>query len=130
MKIIISAILFLSVFTATAQKTGAPPSIEERINKTKEILNSQIQLNSSQINITVEAISKFFRQVDQLLKDTPPPPNPSQLKQIEAFESERDQKIISILNETQVKRYKEIILKMRPPRPGQGNQQGPPPQKK
>lgn len=125
MKEFISAILFFSVFTASAQKPGSPPSMEERIKKTKEIISSEIQLNSTQLKITIEAFSNFFTQVDQLLKGETPPPNPIQLKQLEAIESERDQKIISVLNENQVKRYKEIILKLRPPKPGQGNQQGP-----
>ena len=47
MKEFISAILFFSVFTASAQKPGSTPSMEERIKKTKEIISSEIQLNST-----------------------------------------------------------------------------------
>ena len=129
MKQFISAILFFSVLTASAQKPNSQTSTEDRLKKTKEIIGNEIQLNVTQLKITIEAFSNFFTQVDQLLKGATPPPNPIQLKQLEAFESERDQKIISVLDGTQVKRYKEIILKLRPPKPGQGNQQGPPPQK-
>ncbi|MFY8165664.1 MAG: hypothetical protein ACOVJ8_03660 [Sediminibacterium sp.] len=129
MKKILTAILILTVFTASAQKPGAPPNIEERLKKTKEILSKELQLNASQLNTTTEAFNKFFKKADLLLKGTTPPPSESQGKQIQGFEKERDQKILSILNESQGKRYKEIVLKMRPPKPGQGNQQGPPPQK-
>lgn len=129
MKKIIVGVLLLVVFTANAQKPGAPLSIEERLNKTKEILGKELRLSGPQINTTAEAFNKFFKQTDLLLKGMTPPPNESQIKQIQGFEKVRDQKILSILNENQAKRYKEVVLKMRPPRPGQGNQQGPPPQK-
>ena len=129
MKKIVSAFLMFAVFTASAQQPGAPPSIEEKLKRTKEMLGKELKLNPSQINVTTDAFTKFFKQTDQLFKGNPPPPNPTQMKQIEALEKERDQKIISILNEQQIKGYKEIVLKMRPPKPGQGKQQGPPPQK-
>ena len=129
MKKIIVGLLLLAAFTASAQKPGTPPSIEEKLKRAKELLGKELKLNASQINVTTEAFTKFFKQADQLFKGTPPPPSATQMKQVEAFEKERDQKIISILNEQQIKGYKEIVLKMRPPRPGQGNQQGPPPQK-
>ena len=129
MKKIISAILLFAVFTASAQRPGPPPSIEERLQKSKEILGKELQLNSSQMNVATEAFNQFFRQADLLFKDNPPAPNPNQQKQMQGFEKQRDQKIMATLSESQVKRYKEIILKMRPPKPGQGNQQGPPPPK-
>ena len=129
MKKIIGTILLFAVFTASAQKPGAPPSIEERLLKTKEILGKELQLNLGQMNAATQAFNQFFRQADQLFKDNPPPPNPNQQKQLEGFEKERDQKIMATMSESQVKRYKEIMIKMRPPKPGQGNQQGPPPPK-
>lgn len=127
MKKIIAGLLILVVFTASAQQPGATPSIEEKLKRAKEVLGKELKLNASQINVTTEAFTKFFKQADQLFKGNPP--SPTQMKQVEAFEKERDQKIISILNEQQIKGYKEIVLKMRPPKPGQGNQQGPPPRK-
>ncbi len=128
MKKLVTAILLFTVFIASAQKPGAPPSIEERLKRTKEILSKELQLNTSQINTVSEAFSQFFMQADQLFKGNPPPPTPSQTKQIAGYEKERDQKIISILNENQIKRYKEIVLKMRPPKPGQAHHpQGIPP---
>lgn len=129
MKKIIAGLLILVVFTASAQQPGTPTSIEEKLKRAKEMLGKELKLNASQVNVTTEAFTKFFKQADQLFKGNPPPPSPAQMKQVEAFEKERDQKIISILNEQQIKGYKEIVLKMRPPKPGQGNQQGPPPQK-
>ena len=117
------------MFTASAQKPGMQPSIEDRLKKTNEILTKELQLNLTQINTVSQAFSSFFRQVDKLLKNNPPPPNPNQLKQIENFEKERDRNIIPTLNAGQIKRYNEIILKLRPPKPGEENQQGPPPQK-
>ncbi len=129
MKKILSALLLIVAFTTNAQMPGAPPSNEERLKRTKEILSKELQLNAAQINKTVEAFTNFFKNVDQLVKGTPPPPNASQINQIEKFEKVRDQQVISFLNENQIKRYKEIVLKMIPPKPGQGNQQGPPPQK-
>lgn len=117
------------VLSASAQKPVSPPSIEDRLKHTKELLGKELQLSSSQLTTSEEAFNKFFRQVDLLFKDTPPPPYPTQLKQIEGFEKERDNKIISILNRDQVNKFKEVVMKMRPPKPGQPNQQGPPPQK-
>lgn len=125
---IFSGIMFLIVCSVNAQHPGAAPSIEEKLKRAKEMLGKELNLNASQINVTTEAFTKFFKQADQLFKGNPPP-SPAQIKKIEALEKERDQKIISILNEQQIKGYKEIVLKMRPPKPGQGNQQGPPPQK-
>lgn len=129
MKIIISTLFLFIVLSASAQKPTAAPSIEERLTHAKEILSKELKLNSTQLATTSEAFNKFLRQVDLLFKDNPPPPNPTQLKQIEGYEKERDNKIISILTQDQVNRFKEVVLKMRPPKPGQANQQGPPPQK-
>jgi hypothetical protein len=129
MKIIFSTLVLFIVLSASAQKPEAPPSIEERLKHTKEILGKELKLNLTQLATTSEAFNKFFRQVDLLFKDNPPPPNSSQLKQIEGFEKERDSKIISILTQDQIRKFKEVILKIRPPKPGQGNQQGLPPHK-
>lgn len=120
--------MFLITCTISAQHPVAPPSIEEKLKRAKEMIGKELNLNVSQINVTTEAYTKFFNQADQIFKGNPPP-SPAQIKKIEALEKERDQKIISILNEQQIKGYKEIVLKMRPPKPGQGKQQGPPPQK-
>ena len=90
MKKILTAILILTVFTASAQKPGAPPNIEERLKKTKEILGKELQLNASQLNTATEAFNKFFKQADLLHKGTTPPPSESQGKQIQGFEKERD----------------------------------------
>lgn len=128
MKRLFSALMLLIVCTVSAQHPGAPPSIEEKLKRAKEMLGKELKLNTSQINVTTEAFTKFFKQADNIFKGNPPS-SPAQMKQIEALEKERDQKIISILNEQQIKGYKEIVLKMRPPKPGQGKQQGPPPQK-
>ena len=128
MKKLFSALMFLITCTVSAQHPVAPPSIEEKLKRAKEMLGKELNLNVSQINVTTEAFTKFFKQAYQLFKGNPPS-NPNQAKQIEGLEKERDQKIISILNEQQIKGYKEIVLKMRPPKPGQGKQQRPPPQK-
>ena len=128
MKRLFSALMLFSVFAVSAQHLGAPPSNEEKLKRAKEMLGKELKLNANQINVTTDAFIQFFNQADKIFKGNPPP-NPAQIKKIEALEKERDQKIISILNEQQIKGYKEIVLKMRPPKPGQGNQQGPPPQK-
>lgn len=128
MKRLFSALMLFNVFTASAQHLGAPPSNEEKLKIAKEMLSKDLKLNAYQINVTTDAFIKFFKQADQVFKGNPPP-SPAQIKQIEALEQERDQKIISILNEQQIIGYKEIVLKMRPPKPGQEKQQGPPPQK-
>ena len=119
MRKIIGIFLILAVFTASAQKTGMQPSIEERLKRTTEILTKELELNSTQINTANEALNAFFKQVNKLLKNNPLPPNPNQLKQIESFEKERDRNIISTLNERQVKKYNELVLKLRPPKSGQ-----------
>lgn len=115
MKKLLSALLIFAAITASAQKLGGPPSIEEKLMRTKEILGKELKLNSSQLNTIADVFTIFFKKVDEILKGTPPPPTPNQIKIIEGFEKERDQKVISILNEQQIKGYKEIVLKMRPP---------------
>ena len=129
MKIIFSTLVLFIVLSASAQKPEAPPSIEERLKHTKEILGKELKLNLTQLATTSEAFNKFFSQVDLLFKDSPPPPNPTLLKQIEGYEKERDHKIISILTQDQVNKFKAVVLKMRPPNLGQANHQDPPPQK-
>jgi hypothetical protein len=136
-KFISSITLFLFVIVAMPQQQGEqpppppkPPTIEERIKKTNEVLQQEVQLNASQKTAVEKAYSKFFEAADKLRKDKPGlPPSPPDAKTKEEMDKlmkERDKSVKMVLTSDQYNKYKEAVKKLRPPEPG-GNNLPPPP---
>ncbi|MFN8291924.1 MAG: hypothetical protein U0U70_16820 [Chitinophagaceae bacterium] len=110
-----------------------PPGIEERIKKTSELLQKEVQPDAQQ-KIKIEAAyRKFFTAEEKIHKPGPPqqgqPPAPdSKTKEaMDKLVKEREETIKKILNDKQYGKYKEAIKKLRPPGPMGGNGRQPPP---
>lgn len=130
-KQIIAAGLALFVLTAKAQppqEPPKPPSIEERVKKTNEVLQAEVQLNVNQKTAVEMAFKNFFTAEDKLRKDNPPPPppppDPKMKEAMDKLVKERDEQIKEVLTDEQYKKYKEAAKKLHPPKPP--GQNGPP----
>lgn len=128
--------LFVVVFilAALAGKTQPPqgppkpPSVEERLKRTNEVLLKDIPLNASQKTAIETAFKKFFAAEDKLRKDNPPPPppppDPKVKEAMDKLVKKRDEQVKKVLTDEQFKKYKESAKKLHPPKlPGQN---GPP----
>lgn len=132
-KLIIAAglVLFIVVTNAQPPQPPKPPSIEERIKKTNEMLQQELQPTAVQKTALESAFKTFFIAEDKLRKDNPPPPPPPQDPKVkEAMDKlvkDRDESIKKILTVSQYEKYKEAAKKMHPPKPGEPGKGGPPP---
>jgi hypothetical protein len=133
---IIAAGLVLFAIVTKAQPTGQqppplhqPPSVEERIKKTNEVLQKEVTLNAAQQKAIEAAFKKFFTDADKLHKENPPPPPPPPDPKVKAamdkLVQQRDDEVKKVLSADQYKKYLEAAKKLHPPRPG--GQNGPPP---
>lgn len=131
-QITVAALLFFAVAVQSQppQQTHKPPTVEERLKKTNEILQHEVQLNTTQKKAVETVFKNFFNAADKLHKDNPPPPSatPSQ-KVKEAMDKlvlGRDEAIKNILTADQYIEYKEATKKMHPPKPPGKNEPPPP----
>ena len=131
---IIVTVLVLTAIAGKAQPPpgpSKPPGIEERIKKTNEVLQKEIQLNAVQKTAIEAAFKKFFTAEDKLHKDNPPPPppppDPKVNEAMDKLVKERDEQVKKALTDEQYKKYQEATKKLHPPKPP--GQNGPPPQK-
>ena len=131
-KLIIAAGLVLIIVVTKAQppQPPKPPGIEERIKKTNEILQQEVQPTTVQKTAIESVFKTFFIAEDKLRKDNrPPPPPPQDPKVKEAMDKlvkDRDERIKKILTAAQFEKYKEATKKMHPPKPGEPGKGGPP----
>lgn len=124
---IITSLLFIG-FCATAQPPK-PPSMEEKLKHTNEIIKQEVQPNATQQAAIETAFKTFFTAEEKLRKDNPPPPppppDPKVKEAMDKLMKERDESIRKILTAAQYEKYKEAAKKLHPPKPG--DKQGPPP---
>jgi len=130
--LIAALMLFCSFANAQEPSRGhEPPSIEERLKRTKEVMQKDLQLSAAQLKTMESAFKTFFLAADKIRKDNPspqPPPMDTKVKeQMDKLAKQRDESVKKILTAEQFKKYKEVELKMRPPRPGEKGAGGPPP---
>jgi len=118
--------------TTKAQQT--PPSPEERLKHTSEVIQKEVNPAADQLK-KIEAVYKtFFEAMDKVKKENPPPPPlpppppppPAVKEQMDKLVKERDEAVKKILTEDQFKKYMEAQKKMHPPKPGQQNPPPPP----
>jgi len=130
MKKIILATGFLAFAIVTKAQPPKPPSIEERLKHTNEILQKEVQPSASQKTAIENAFKTFFAAADKLRKDNPPPPppppDPKGKDAMEKLIKERDENVKKVLTAPQYEKYKEAAKKLHPPKPGEGKD-GPPP---
>lgn len=135
-KQIITASLLFFVIVTRAQQPQQPPSIEDRLKHTSEVLQKEVQPSAAQQSQIDAAFKVFFIAMDKLHKENPPPlpppPDPKVKEAMDKLVKERDDKLKTILTEEQFKKYKEVEKKLLPPKPGSpDNKNGqPPPQQK
>src|SRR5689334_2884911 len=125
-KILIIAGLLLPAIFANAQEPPPPPkppTIEERLKRTNDILQKEVQPTAAQKAAIEKAFKNFFTAADKLRKDNPPPPppppDPKVKEAMDKLVKERDESIKKVLTDAQYQKYKEAAKKMQPPGPGQ-----------
>lgn len=133
-KIIITTVYIAFAIITRAQQPPSPPkppSIEERLQKTSEIIQKEVLVNANQKAAIEQAFKTFFTAADKLRKDNPPPPppppDPKVKEAMDKLVKERDEAVKKILTETQYEKYKETAKKLHPPKPGEKGKNGPPP---
>lgn len=132
-KYISAAILSLFVIVARPQppQPPKPPSIDERIKKTNEVLQKEVQLTTAQKTAIEKAFRDFFTAADKVKKDNPPPPppppDPKVKEAMDKLVKERDQNVKKVLTDDQYSKYKEAVKKLHPPKPGEPGKDNPPP---
>lgn len=123
--------LFVIVARAQPPAPPAPPSLEERLKKTNEVIQQEVKPTVAQKTAIESAFKTFFTAADKLRKNNPPPPppDPKVKEAMDKLVKERDESIKKILTETQYQKYKKAAKKLQPPKPGdQNDKKGPPPQ--
>jgi hypothetical protein len=131
-KIIITAGIVLFVVVVKGQPPK-PPSVEERLKHTNEVLQKEVQLTAVQKTAVEAAYKSFFNAADKLRKENPPPPppppDPTVKEAMDKLVRERDESIKKVLTEAQFQKYKEAAKQLHPPGPGgPGAKNNPPPQ--
>lgn len=114
---------------------GQPPSMEERIKRTNDVIQKEVQPNSTQQAAIEKAWKSFFTAMDQLRKDNPPPPppppDPKVKEAMDKLVKERDETVKKVLSDAQYQKYQEVAKQLQPPKPGEqrtGQKPPPPPQ--
>jgi hypothetical protein len=115
-------VLFIAVTKAQPPQPPMPPSIEERLKRTNEVLQSDVKPTVTQ-KTTIESVFKtFFIAADKLGKENPPPPPDPKVKEVmNKLVKERDESVKKILTTSQYEKYKEAAKKLHPPKPGEQN---------
>ena len=133
-KQMITAGLLLFMIVTRAQQPPEPPSIEDRLKHSSELLQKEVQPSAAQQSQIDAAFKIFFIAMDKLHKENPPPPppppDPKVKEAMDKLVKERDDKIKTVLTEEQFKKYKEAEKKLHPPKPGgpENKNDQPPPQ--
>lgn len=140
-KFLLSASLVLFVIVTKAQEQPAPkesygqppkpPSIEDRLKRTNDVIQQEVQLSDAQKKAVEQAFKKFFTEADKVRKDNPPPPppppDPKVKEAMDKLVKERDETIKKALTADQYKKYEEAAKKLHPPKPGDKKEPPPPP---
>lgn len=131
-QIALFGILILAL-SATAQEPPRghkPPSLDEKLERTKQVMQKEVQLSASQLQSVEAAFKTFFLAADKLRKDNPPPPPPPIDPKVKAafdkLEKERDEAVRKVMTAEQFEKYKAVAKKMQPPPPGEPGKDGPP----
>ncbi len=120
-------ILFVIVTKAQPPQPPKPPGIEERIKRTNEVLQQEVQPTTIQKADIESAFKTFLIAEDKLRKDNPPPPDPKVKEAMDKLVKDRDESIKKILTSSQYEKYKEATKKLHPPKPGENGKGGLPP---
>lgn len=133
MKKLIVTAGFLLVIVIVRAQPPKPPTLEERLKRTNEVLQKEVQPTDAQQAAIESAFKTFFAAADKIRKDNPPPPppppDPKVKEAMDKLVKDRDESVKKILTAAQYEKYKEAAKKLQPPGPGdQHGRSGPPPQ--
>lgn len=120
----------LSGFAMQAQER-TPPTMEERLKRSMEMLQKEVQPSEKQMKEMEKVFTKFFTEQEKLRKDAPPPPpDPKMREAMDKLVKERDEAAKGILSADQYKKYEAAVANMRRGRGpgGPGGPGGPPKQ--
>ncbi len=91
---------------------------EERIENIIEKLNPELQLSADQEKEVRQIFKEFFTAIDAYIREGKRP----EKSVMDNFEKERDDKLLLILSEKQMKSYMILKKDLRPQPPPQGKQ--------
>lgn len=128
--IIVTGLLVFIVNTKA--QPPKPPTIEERLKKTNEVIQQDVQPTTAQKSAIAAVYKTFFTAADKLRIDNPPPPppppDPKVKEAMDKLVKERDENVKKILTAPQYEKYKKAVKKLQSPKPGEAGRGGPPPQ--
>jgi len=135
MKKILTTLVLASLIVIVRAQPPKPPTPEERLKRTSELIQKEVQPTANQQKVIEEVFKIFFTAADKVRKDNPapppPPPDPAVKAAMDKLVKERDEAIKKVLTADQYEKYKETAKKLQPPppgRPGGTNGTPPPPQ--
>ena len=127
-KLIIASGLVVFVITIKAQSPQPlkPPGVEERLKRTNEVLQQEVQTTTLQKTAMEQAFKIFFAAEDKLRKDNPPPTDTKVKEAMDKLANERDETIKRVLTVAQYQKYQLAAKKLHPPIPGEAGRDDPP----
>lgn len=138
MKKLITCLATFLLFAGAYAQPPKPQTVQERLKKLNELLQTDLKPTASQKANIENIFTTFFAAEEKLRRDNPPPekpengatppPPPEKVRAaMHKLEAARDEEVRKILSEAQFKKYKTAAEKLRPPRPGGDDKNGPPP---
>jgi hypothetical protein len=131
-KKMVLALFMLTGYVIQAQDRPAPPTVEDRMKRTMDMMQKEVQPNEKQAKDMEAAFKTFFTEAEKLRGDGPPPApgqmDPKRKEAIDKLAAERDASVKKTLTADQYKKYETTVANMRPPRQG-GKPGGTPPPK-
>jgi hypothetical protein len=128
-KFMVMALFMLAGYVIQAQDRPAPPTTEERLKRTMEIMQKEVQPSEKQAKDMEAAFKTFYTEAEKLRGDGPPPApgqmDPKRKEAMDKLAKERDESIKQTLSADQYKKYEETVASMRQRR--QGGKPGEPP---
>ena len=130
-KIMVTALLMLAGYVMQAQDRPAPPSMEERMKRTMDIMQKEVQPSEQQAKVMESAFKTFYTEAEKLRGDGPPPTpgqmDPKRKEAMDKLTKQRDETIKQTLTADQYKKYETTVANMRQRRPGGKPGEAPPP---
>jgi hypothetical protein len=130
-KFMVLALFMLAGYVIQAQDRPAPPSMEDRMKRTMEIMQKEVEPSEKQARDMEAAFKTFYTEAEKLRGDGPPPAqgqmDPKRKEAIDKLAKQRDETIKQTLTEEQYKKYESAVANMRQRRPGGKPGEAPPP---
>lgn len=124
-QIIAAGLVIFAIAVRAQEPPPKPPTIEERIKKTSEVIQQEVKPTEVQKAAIEQIFKQFFTAADKLRKDNPPPPppppDPKVKEAMDKLVKDRDESIKKLLTASQYEKYKQAAKKLQPPGPGERN---------